>query len=1154
MAAPEGALELIRYINLKLAALGQPTVHNAAEARFLETAGPLLRNFHQKDRLLGDYLCPADARIQSFLNDYLRQVSQTGAPRLPASTFVLDRAGLARVMSLPPDLPTFSSPRLTSYRVPQGILHNPKTDRRTTQGAFHIAEGGFPIPADKRAVPLSAFAALLAAALNPPAELLTLPFTTGHENPARLFVSLLLRPLVCPATEADVEKTMEIRFFAPASLVSNLDFVESIFGNGGDPHLPENDAALDVEHWTGHTGCVIVAPHLAGIQKTALGLPHVSQASARQKSEGMCWSHPDEPYNNGDAFKVCCRDHRGVIVTILADNYFGYCKKEVKTQISYSANLFGTCEEEHAGGAIASPSYVLSDDFYAGRTVSLKKATFEQATRLLGNLAAMQPEGYARDRQYPDIFYLPEDSIFHVREGYVEWDHEGRTQQLTLGANATYVVPSGFRVRLDKQRASGVWRLFGTRPRGTLCHKPCTVSGGGKSEISKSIAGALIEGPVFVGDYHRDIEEVGQILKRDFSRIYSSRAPDIETSRSILAPERTLGSVIQLLTPSSEYTDEHNEWVRQLSQTTRQLVFTVKVYYRQEWGDRWREHFTVDRINGSQGHEIKFDNRKLTTNYLRVGYDRDGAWRTFVLRPDFYPAEKVLVEDDITVSVVLARERLHGLDAEYRNPCVKLVANCESLLFQRPDDAIHRGADPQAEADIASPDTFLSNYEPLSLEQARSMVEHIVEFDHYTAPMKRLLEGFVEAGKPDGASLAYVVSSAHPRVMNGAPSKNPRYLQKRPDLAAPRNKYLGEIAARLEREIPAGEPVHFPVNAVLSGRRNSPADPASGLPPLAVYNPIHYQELPELFMEFISSLTGKSPSTIGFGSEGALTKGPFNALWPVVDLNNALVSMILTGYAGFTTSAGYVGPHIRVDHDISLLVPEIWCRMRVAEREPQFLIENGFLERIEDFELDGRTVLASRLGYRITSLFVDRFLGRIFQAPGSVFPEELLRPEIQDRSQFVAGIDALVEAQRRVAINYFEDGSIEGACPPIRALLHSMAYGNWEGRRIDDPDLRAMFQRDALLASDWYRERLTVKQERETALWLRHRAALKTFLASSAEHGPAFADIEKRLALVDRQLARLYAPSYLKELEGTIGADPFHGQMPAHHGLAASRA
>ncbi len=39
-------------------------------------------------------------------------------------------------------------------------------------------------------------------------------------------------------------------------------------------------------------------------------------------------------------------------MTIIADNYFGYCKKEVKTQLSFACNLFGS-EEEHAGGALA---------------------------------------------------------------------------------------------------------------------------------------------------------------------------------------------------------------------------------------------------------------------------------------------------------------------------------------------------------------------------------------------------------------------------------------------------------------------------------------------------------------------------------------------------------------------------------------------------------------------------------------------------------------------------------------------------------------------------------------------------------------------------------------------------------------------------------
>ncbi len=130
-----------------------------------------------------------------------------------------------------------------------------------------------------------------------------------------------------------------------------------------------------------------------------------------------------------------------------------------------------------------------------------------------------------------------------------------RVAQLTLRAGAVYVLPSGFRVRLEKQPWGPAWRLVGSRPRGTLCHKPCTVSGGGKSEISKSIANARAAGARLRQDYHRDMDQVAEILSRDFSDIYRNRAPDSRTRRPILSPERTLGSVIQLLTPSAEYTD-----------------------------------------------------------------------------------------------------------------------------------------------------------------------------------------------------------------------------------------------------------------------------------------------------------------------------------------------------------------------------------------------------------------------------------------------------------------------------------------------------------------------------------------------------------------------------------------------------------------------
>src|SRR5262249_15587241 len=160
---------------------------------------------------------------------------------------------------------------------------------------------------------------------------------------------------------------------------------------------------------------------------------------------------------------------------------------------------------------------------------------------------------------------------------------------------------------------------------------------------------AVLQGPVFVKDFHRDMDQVAEILKMDCAAVFKNKADDPATKarrqRPILSSERTLGSVIQLLTPSSQYTDEYNDWLQRLPQTTRQLVFTAKRYYRPEWHENWREHFSVDRINGFLGHELKFENQKLISNYLRVGYDSEGAWRIYKLRPDFFPSDKIQFED-----------------------------------------------------------------------------------------------------------------------------------------------------------------------------------------------------------------------------------------------------------------------------------------------------------------------------------------------------------------------------------------------------------------------------------------------------------------------------------------------------------------------------
>ena len=345
-------------INLRLALLGQPLAGQDADERSSDLVGPIIKRQREFSRRLGHRLCAADRRIQEFVDDYLADTD--AHPQLPNRTLVLDAPGLARALSLPHDGDEFSSELLSSYRLANGVLHNPANDRRTTAGVFHVAEGGLPIPDDKLAVPREVFGRLLELAFQPPEQDMVLPFTADDAEPAACFVSLLLRPLVVPAVPGfTAERTMETRFIVPGGLVANLDFVEGIFGNGGDPHLPENDASLDPEGWTGTTGAVILAPHLTRVTKQELGLPHVSEATNRQRRDGMCWESEDECYNGGQAFKVCARDERGVIVTVIADNYFGYCKKEVKTQISYSANLFGLAEEEHSGGALAFPAYNL---------------------------------------------------------------------------------------------------------------------------------------------------------------------------------------------------------------------------------------------------------------------------------------------------------------------------------------------------------------------------------------------------------------------------------------------------------------------------------------------------------------------------------------------------------------------------------------------------------------------------------------------------------------------------------------------------------------------------------------------------------------------------------------------------------------------------
>ncbi|MDB5103547.1 MAG: hypothetical protein JWP91_1236 [Fibrobacteres bacterium] len=1136
---------ILPVIRLKMMATGLDLPTNGHGPDFMAHTADLIRKIQEKFRGYPQPLCPLDARLQAFLDGFFADTPLPGRIDLPLSTLHMDFHGLARTLSIPAEGDSFESEFVKSYKTDQGVLHNPATDKRTTKGTFHVCEGGLPIAADKKAVPKVAFARLLWSALNPPAHLLELPFTTGLKRPARVFTSLFIRPLVSPEVPGlRAYRDMEIRFFAPGSLVSNLDFVESIFGNAGDPYLPENDAGLDPEHFSGVTGCVILAPHLPKLRKKDLGLPHVSNATAAQKKDGMCWSDASELYNDGKAFKATITSADGVILTLIADNYFGYCKKEVKTQIGFACNLTGFSEEEHAGGALIFPSYSLGDfTQHNASYIRQKGYSFKQVKKLLGDWMVSHPDGYGVDKRYPKVVYVPEDAEVFLIDQKITWSKGGRQKSLRMLPEHVYIYPSGYKVRMEKHPDAPTWRLIGTVADGLLCHKPCTVSGGGKSEISKSIAESILYRNFYIQDFEKDFNAAEKIIDHDFHNRFKAPPKDHgKHAREILSPTRSLGSVVRLLTPSAEYTEVFNRWLRKIPPHVRSLVFTIKRFYRPEWGEDIRSHFSVDVVDGRPGHELSFHHRPLVSSYLKVGTDEKGSWRVFRLRTDFVPAYKLQAEDDITVSAVLPA--VPGTDAPLNGGTAgkkraaaassrKFVQNCEYRLFQRPDDAAVPGLDPQAEKDLSQANNFMSNYEPLPVEEARRMLEDAIDLGKYTAPMRKVIEN--AAAKEFG----WFVCTSRPRMTDGKPNANVRYLQNRPDLVDPFSVFVAQTGIRLKRKLTADAPLANPVDAVLIGRRNNPIDREAGIKPLAVYNPLHFQELPEAFMDFVASPTGKSPSTTGAGSEGALTKGPFNALWPTADLNAALVSFILTGLKVFSTPAGHIGTKYRVDHDMSLLIPELWCRMTPEERDAGKLIESGYLSHVTDYKVKGKVIPAGRLGYRINTRFVHAFLGRIFSNPLAVFPPDMLEPELQGRQDFTDGIENIAEAQRASAQFYFEDGSVESACPPLRALLHIMAKGSWEGLTLKSPELRKMFTAGEMLKSSWYRARLVRQQEKDKSLWTRHRDYLKDFIGSDGNRPAANRlGLSRRLALVDKSLKTASGSAYLDSLKGTLGIDP----------------
>jgi len=142
---------------------------------------------------------------------------------------------------------------------------------------------------------------------------------------------------------------------------------------------------------------------------------------------------------------------------------------------------------------------------------------------------------------------------------------------------------------------------------------------------------------------------------------------------------------------------------------------------------------------------------------------------------------------------------------------------------------------------------------------------------------------------------------------------------------------------------------------------------------------------------------------------------------------------------------------------------------------------------------------------------------------------------------YVDGINNIVEAQQKVAQAYLDDGSIDDACPPLQAVLYIMAEGKYQGKTIEDPSIREMFTREYLLNSDWYKERLAIKQTRDAALWQMNRNYIEQKMDESNESDTeSWADLQGQMENAEQMLEWVNSDTYLERLQGTLGADWIH--------------
>ena len=332
-----------------------------------------------------------------------------------------------------------------------------------------------------------------------------------------------------------------------------------------------------------------------------------------------------------------------MIVTLIADNYFGYCKKEVKTQISSPPTSAGGLEEEHAGGALAFASYNLGYEFDA-RDYSRDERSFDDVALKDHELLDLRPDGYAVDRQVPELLYIPADAKASIQRLQIWWFHDGR--EYRDPARGRQDLHDALRLQGPSGEAPGGRELAAGRHGRRRRLLPQAVHGQRRRQ-------------------ERDQQELARLhdvrahLRRRSRTRLRSRPADLRSrlldpleaglrpdyaarpSRPVLSPERSLGSVIKLLTPSDDYTDDYNRLAGSFPNYIYPIVFIIKRFYHPEWLGHWRDHLRRRQHQRLSRARAEGFWPQAGRHVPARRAPRSHGWRTFKVRQDFAAAAKV---------------------------------------------------------------------------------------------------------------------------------------------------------------------------------------------------------------------------------------------------------------------------------------------------------------------------------------------------------------------------------------------------------------------------------------------------------------------------------------------------------------------------------